>query len=62
MAIITSVVGGRYGATGRGVLATNLRAGDRAEIFMRGSELVIRLETGIESAAVCSLTWDWGFR
>jgi hypothetical protein len=49
------------GATAHGIFAMNLRSGDRAEIFKNESNLVIRLETGPESAAVCSSTWDWGF-
>lgn len=51
----------RNGDMRRGILAMNLRSGDRAEIFRRGSDLEVRLETGTGSAAICSLTWDWGF-
>ena len=55
------VVSGRNGDMARGILAMNLRSGDRAEIFRRGSDLVVRLEAGTGAAAICSLTWDWGF-
>jgi ferric-dicitrate binding protein FerR (iron transport regulator) len=56
-----SVASGRDGATERGVFAMKLRAGDRAEIFKRGSDLVVRLESGDEVAGVCPLRWTWGF-
>jgi hypothetical protein len=52
---------GKNEATEPGTFTMNLRSGDRAEIVKHGSDLVIRLETGTEVAAECSLTWDWGF-
>lgn len=55
-----SVGNGRVEAAGHESFAMRLRSGDRAEVFRRGSDLVIRLEGGTGGAAMCSLIGDWG--